>query len=143
MSMMMLARGTEAQTPAAVLADSAKLERARYFLILSGVGRSSAGSLSASFAKQRHLVPELSASVWDSLDARLQRLLPTLIDSLAPEYAARFSDHELEVLIRFFESPVGKRFIAEQPGLISKAAEIGQRWAAQLVAQLSRELGIP
>jgi hypothetical protein len=63
-----------------------------------------------------------------------------LVDSLAPVYAARFSKAELDQLLAFYESPVGRHVAAEQPAIAQESQQLGLRWGARMGAAIAVDL---
>ncbi len=51
---------------------------------------------------------------------------------MVPIYASHFSQAELEQLVRFYESPLGKRLNEVQPLIVQESMETGQRWGATI-----------
>jgi uncharacterized protein len=51
----------------------------------------------------------------------------SLKDDMAKLYMAEFSESELNELNKFYQTPVGKKSVQKMPGLMGKAAEIGQK----------------
>jgi hypothetical protein len=70
----------------------------------------------------------------------LVRETPGLVEDIIPEYARSFSLAELQELLRFYESPIGRRLIAEQAGLTQRSMEIGQRWGTRLGTEVAQDL---
>jgi uncharacterized protein len=54
----------------------------------------------------------------------------------ATVYARHFSESELRALTAFYQSDVGKRYIAETPGLIADTAQVGMAWGQTVMAEV-------
>ena len=54
--------------------------------------------------------------------------------------ALRATAPDLEGLLAFYRSPLGRRLIAIQPSIVRDSGQIGQRWGAQLGAMVSEQL---
>jgi len=63
-----------------------------------------------------------------------------LVDSMVPIYASHFSQAELEQLVRFYESPLGKRLNEVQPLIVQESMEAGQRWGATIGREVGESL---
>ena len=131
------------QQPASVVpADSQGIALARHLLSASGAALS-VDAMTASFRKQMAtLLPGFHPEAWDSLAARIHRQLPAIHDSLAPLYAARFTVEELQGLVAFFESPLGRRFVSQQPALVEESSAMSQRWVQSLTNELTKAIMI-
>ncbi|NOT08209.1 MAG: DUF2059 domain-containing protein [Gemmatimonadales bacterium] len=120
--------------------DSARIALAKSLLVRTGAGQPSSSEMFKSLSQQRQGLPQIRQAVWDSLEAGLQRAMAGLVDSLAPHYAMRFSTEELREIIQFYDSPVGRHLIAEQPAFARVGMQLGQRLAARVLEQFQKEL---
>ena len=76
--------------------------------------------------------PEIPGAFWDAFVAHARRDLNQFVDSMVPIYAARFDQQELEQLVRFYESPLGRHLTAEQPQILQESMQVGQRWGMRI-----------
>lgn len=129
--------------PAAAAAQSdADLRRAaaREVIHASGADSAAVHAIEIALPAQRAANPQVPAAFWDEFLLRARKKLPELIDSLAPIYAGHFTLAELQQLRAFYESPIGRRLVAEQGGLQEQSTRIGQRWGAILGADVAADL---
>lgn len=82
----------------------------------------------------------LPAGFWDEFAVRVRRDIPVLIDSIVPLYATHFSTAELTQLKAFYDSPIGRRLIAEQGPLQQESAQLGMRWGGRIGSQVAMDL---
>ena len=70
--------------------------------------------------------------------------LSEINDEVAKLYAANFTDQELKAIIVFYQSPAGKKLLAEQPKVVDASMKYAQTWANTLsdevVAKMRVEL---
>lgn len=140
------APAVRAQTPA----SSHKDEAIRTLLELTGsealvqqMAQQSVQSLRPSFA---HLYPSVPA---DTLDAALDAFAAdvTRIDAVAlyaPVYARNFTEAEIDGMVEFYSSPLGRRMVEQMPavmrdGMAAAQEQIQQR-AAEAVQALQKRL---
>jgi len=126
------------QAPPAV--DSSRLEAARRFLAASGAIDLMVGAMKANLPVAQRAAPQLPPEFWTRLQDTLVRAAPELLDSIAILYASAFSLRELQDLRSFYESPLGQRLRAVQPGLVAQSTAIGQRWGARIGAAIGASL---
>jgi hypothetical protein len=55
-----------------------------------------------------------------------------LMDKIAVLYASRFTAEELSAVTQFYQSPIGKKFIAAAPELATQAMKIGNDWGQRI-----------
>jgi hypothetical protein len=61
-------------------------------------------------------------------------------DILIPIYEKHFTPAEIEELLRFYESPVGKKMIALRPQITQEAIEAVQSWGHTLAQKFIKQL---
>ena len=97
-------------------------------------------TMEAGLPAQRAANPAIPAVFWDRFAARARAESPSLIDSLVPVYDGLFTIEELKELVRFYETPLGKRLIAATPALSREAMMVGQRWGFVIGQQIGEQL---
>jgi len=71
-----------------------------------------------------------------SLRAEYGPRLSEVVNETARLYAVRFSEQELKDALAFYKSPVGRKLIAEEPGI----AEQSLKWTSAWADKLSEEI---
>ena len=117
--------------------DSATAVTIRRLLELTGAAKLALQTMETMLPAQRAAMPQIPAAFWDAFLAHARRDILMLVDSLIPVYAAHFSRADLEALVQFYESPVGRRLSEVQPMITQESMQVGQRWGAAL----GREVG--
>ncbi len=90
---------------------------------------------------QRAASPGIPAVFWERLVAAARTQRGDLIEALVPIYARNFELSELEGLLAFYRSPLGRRLLAIQPALMRDSAQAGQVWGMQLGMAIGEQLG--
>ncbi len=54
------------------------------------------------------------------------------IDRIVPVYAKYFTNDDLDAMIEFYETPVGRKTISVMPQVTKEAIQIGQSWGQSL-----------
>jgi uncharacterized protein len=55
-----------------------------------------------------------------------------ILDEIARLYAQRFSEAEMKEVIAFYKSPVGRKFVADEPAVIDQGLARTQAWSNKL-----------
>jgi hypothetical protein len=67
-----------------------------------------------------------------------------LSDEMAMLYATHFTEPELKAILTFYQSPVGKKLLVEQPTVVDASMRYAQDWANklsdQVIAKMREEL---
>ena len=80
----------------------------------------------------RKVAKGLPDAFWDEALDLFSARLDDFLDQMVPIYRRHLTPDEIEGLIKFYESPVGKRFVEEQPAIQQEAAMVGQRWGEEM-----------
>jgi uncharacterized protein len=67
-------------------------------------------------------------------------LSPTIIDKVAPAYAATFSEEELAGIVAFYESPAGRAMTVKTADLNSKVNVAMQQLGPQIQAEVAQRV---
>lgn len=66
--------------------------------------------------------------------------LQHLLDLAVSAYDRHFSDEEIKGLIKFYETPLGKKAVSELPQLMSEMSEAGRKWGEGLGRECMQEV---
>lgn len=90
------------------------------------------------FGLQQRAMPNVPASVWQSLR---QQFDPADMEPIVVAiYDRHFTSDEIHDLIAFYRSPTGQKIIAEQPQILQESLAAGQAWAADVLQRIKSEL---
>jgi len=123
-----------------VLPDAATSATIRHLLDLTGAGTLALRSMEALVPAQRAANPRIPAAFWDAFLARARRQIPDLVDSLIPIYASHYSRPELDALVGFYESPLGRHVAAVQPAIMEESVQTGRRWGEAMGRNIADSL---
>jgi len=112
--------------------DAATSAAVRRLLDLTGAANVALRGLEAMLPAQRAANPQIPAAFWDAFLARARRDIPQLVDSLVPIYASHFTRPELDELVRFYQSPLGRHLAEVQPLITQESVQAGQRWGSAI-----------
>ena len=120
--------------------DPARLKVARRVVQASGAEAIILKSIELTLPGQRAQSPTIPAEFWERFLVKARADVGVLVDSLAPVYATRFTKAELEQLLAFYESPVGRRVVADQPAIAQESQQLGMRWGTRMGAAIAVEM---
>ena len=72
------------------------------------------------------LRPRTSAIISEEILKSYRARYPDLMKAVAHEYAAKFTEADLQAALAFYQTPAGQRFIAAQPQLQADMSEAGR-----------------
>jgi hypothetical protein len=75
----------------------------------------------------------VKADVWEELEKEvLKTSLDNLTEMLAPVYQKYMNLEDLRELIKFYQTPVGKKFAKNTPFIMQESMQVGQEWGMQI-----------
>ncbi len=85
--------------------------------------------------------PNVKAEVWQELkNELLQTMMDDLVTKLIPVYSKHLTQKDLEGLISFYETPVGKKYAESTPLIMQESIMVGQQWGMQIGQKLVAKL---
>jgi hypothetical protein len=134
--------GAQAQKPPAPKGpppSAAQIQLARDIIDASGAARafdsiipSIMSQAYASFLQQN---PDLQKPLVESITAirgDFEKRQPEIVALMAQAYASHFTEAELQELIGFYRSPVGKKLVAELPAVLEESFARAREWGAKV-----------
>lgn len=85
------------------------------------------------FQMQRQHSTYIDAEVWDEFEKEFKKYsMDDLFEMLVPVYQKYLTREELEEIIAFYETPVGRKFAENTPALTQETMQVGQKWGMQI-----------
>jgi len=63
-----------------------------------------------------------------------------LVTLIAPVYKKHLTESDLDEIIGFYNSPIGKKLAAESPALTQESMMVGQEWGQQIGMKIGQKL---
>ena len=120
--------------------DSAKTSLIRKIIKVTNMGEQMIMAIESAVPDQRAANPRIPAVFWDRFLERANTRKEELLTQMVPIYAAIFSTRELELLLQFWQSDIGHRFVELQPRLTQDIMTAARDWGGRLGAEIAQEL---
>jgi hypothetical protein len=96
------------------------------------------------FLQQNPALAKDLNEIAEKMRTDLEPRFSELSDEMAKLYATHFTEAELKAILAFYQSPVGKKVLVEQPTVVDLSMRYAQDWANklsdQVIAQMRVEL---
>lgn len=84
---------------------------------------------------------DVEAEVWDGLEKEFSAASSDeLTDMLVPVYKKYMTKEDLEEVIKFYLSPVGKKFARNTPLIMQESMQVGQQWGMKIGEEFERKM---
>jgi uncharacterized protein len=137
--LMVVATTLHAQAPSATPA-SEKQAIIRRILEVTKAADNMLATMEAALPTQRASNPAIPSVFWERFMARASQQRYAFVDSLIPIYEKHFSTADLKEMLRFYETPVGKRMVAALPEVMNESLVAWQRWGFVIGKEIGEEL---
>jgi len=89
----------------------------------------SAAQMEAAKDQIKAMIPE---SRFEEFSKDFDATLPSLYDSMAKNYMETYTHDEIKAMLKFYESPVGKKITENAAEILKKNMEAGKDWGTEL-----------
>jgi len=107
-------------------------------LRVSGADKLADQMMTAIIPQFKQLVPGIPDAFWVKFRQKLN--MDDLLIACVPAYSKFYTHDEIKQLIKFYESPLGKRMVEVTPLLTQETMAIGQKWGEKLGQDIVNEL---
>ena len=84
------------------------------------------------------MVPQVPNAFWTAFRASLD--LDAFVRLMIPIYDKHFTQNDIRELIRFYESPIGRKFLEVTPAFTRDSYLVGEQWGQQMGIDIVNEL---
>ena len=63
-----------------------------------------------------------------------------LFEMLTPVYAKYLTLEDIEAVIQFYETPVGKKFAKNTPAITQESMQVGQQWGMKIAERITEKM---
>jgi len=129
---------TGAGTAAAATPKPPSEAQVRELMDVFGVNRMLGQMNSQMAAMMQQQLPCVPASYWQGfIDANGAR---QLTERMVPIYQRHFTAADIDGLLKFYRSPLGRKVITEMPATMAEGMQLGQEWGRQRAQAMLGEL---
>jgi hypothetical protein len=93
------------------------------------------------FTMYKQQYTDVSAEVWSEFEKEFYAAsIDELTEMLAPVYQKHLTQQDLEKLIAFYETPIGKKYAESTPKLMEESMQIGQQWGMKIAQKFQQKM---
>jgi hypothetical protein len=122
----------------ALAMDPAKEGDIRELMELMGTAKMASAAMKQSIPAAKAATPQAPAEFWVRFEAALD--VDAIVELNLPIYDKHYTHKEIEQLIKFYKTPLGRKISEVGPQITQEAMEAGQKWGASLGAKIMTEI---
>ncbi|HXU68970.1 MAG TPA: DUF2059 domain-containing protein [Polyangia bacterium] len=118
--------------------ETQKQKDIRKLLTITGsgeLGQQVMGQMMANFKKSMPQVPE---KFWSDFMKEVHT--SELVDLIVPVYDRNLTHDDVKELIRFYETPTGRKFVTVLPKITQESMAVGEKWGRDLAMRVMVKL---
>lgn len=118
--------------------DARKEQAIRKLLQLTRASQMAMQMMDQMAGQLRPMFPSVPDKFWT--DFFKEAKPDDLVNRIVPIYGKHLSEAEINELIKFYESPIGKKLVSVQPLIMQESAAVGQVWGRELGERVVKRL---
>ena len=127
-----------ASTASPAVARKPTIKSVHRLLALSGAAQMGDQIIDQLVERFRQNSPDVDPRYWNTLKKNIE--IKELVNDVAILYTKHFDQKDIDGLIRFYSSPLGRKFVRKQPQLLQESMSIGNQWAQKLAQRIMRDI---
>jgi len=84
--------------------------------------------------------PAVDSTFWDEASKEANGDMDNLLNSLVPIYEKYYTESDIDELVKFYNSPVGKKVIAVMPQVLQESMVVGSEWGKKMAAHVLEKM---
>ncbi|HKJ68943.1 MAG TPA: DUF2059 domain-containing protein [bacterium] len=120
-------------------ADTAKRDDIRELLRIMKTREVIEQSLTQTVVNMKQAMPTVTVETWEKVLNEID--LDELVEMYVPIYDKYLTHEDIQGLIRFYQTDLGKRFMDVQPEINMEMMKVGQVWGQELGQKVMNEMG--
>ena len=118
--------------------ESAKISDIRKLMQMTGATAMGTQMIEEMVGRFKTMMPNVSAAYWDEMMREVNT--DALLEMIIPVYDRNLTHDEVKEILKFYESPVGKKLISIMPVIQKEAVAAGQEWGRKLGENVAKKL---
>jgi hypothetical protein len=118
--------------------DDAKVKDIRRLLKATGAGELGVQAFKQVQSQFKRTFPQVPETFWTEFEKEVKA--DDLVEMVVPIYAKYLTHDDVKELIKFYESPVGRKLVKVQPKVMGESMQAGQKWGAAIAEKVMRRL---
>ena len=117
---------------------STKTERIRELMDVTGAGKLGVQMLSTLIQTYKKEVPSVPEEFWDEF---VKQVNPNdLTELVVPIYSKYFTEEEINQIVKFYKTPIGKKMVEKLPLIMQDSYRVGAEWGQKIGEQVAERL---
>ena len=118
--------------------DSSKISSIKTLLEVTGSGKLGVQVVQNMFASYKQSLPNVPEEFWNEF---MKEVNPEVLTTMIiPIYDKYYSTEEINKMIEFYQTPLGKKVISTLPQIMQESMQAGQSWGKEVGEKVINKL---
>ena len=118
--------------------ETQKQKDIRKLLKITGSGELGAQVMSQMMINMKKAMPQVPEKFWGDFMKEVHT--EELVDLIVPVYDRNLTHDDVKELIKFYETPTGKKFVSVLPKITQESMGVGEKWGRDLAMRVMVKL---
>jgi hypothetical protein len=118
--------------------ETGKQKDIRHLLQITGSGQLGAQVMMQMIGNMKQTFTKVPESFWTDFMKEVHT--DELVDLIVPVYDRNLSEDDVKQLIKFYESPTGKKFVSVLPKITQESMAVGEKWGRGLAQKVMAKI---
>ena len=118
--------------------ETQKQKDIRKLLRITGSGELGTQVMGQMIGSMKKTMPQVPEKFWSDFMKEVHT--DELVDLIVPVYDRNLTHDDVKELIRFYESPTGKKFVSVLPKITQESMVVGEKWGRELAMKVMTKL---
>ena len=118
--------------------ETQKQKDIRKLLKITGSGELGTQVMGQMIGNMKKAMPQVPEKFWTDFMKEVHT--DELVDLIVPVYDRNLSQADVAELIKFYESPTGKKFVSVLPKITQESMGVGEKWGRELAMKVMLKL---
>ena len=120
--------------------DPAKEKSIRRLLELTNASKTMIDGMKVGLDAQKKAQPNIPEIFWEEFIKRVTANMDEFITMLVGVHDRHFTKEQIDQMVAFFETPLGKMMAEKQPAIALETMAVAERWGMKMGMQVMMEL---
>jgi hypothetical protein len=108
---------------------------------VSGTNESYQAAIQQMFTMFKQQYPDVGEEIWNDFEKEFSKTsIDELTEMLVPIYSKYMTKEDLKELIKFYQTPVGKKFAKNTPFIMQESMQVGQEWGMKIGEEFEKKM---
>ncbi len=121
-------------------ADNISNEKAIELMKVLGVDEAAITKVKLNVKFMKESNPNIPAEYFDRFMKEVTK--EKILEIYAPVYSHYYSAKDMEELLRFFATPIGKKYVAHTSTIITEASKEAEKWSREISQKVAKDMGL-